>query len=83
VDAIGRVNFRDDVYGRDRRLRIALATRDSELVLCRNPVRSGPLQAVDAAVATHPIASAGPSTCIGVPSSQPIGNSAGNLMSGT
>ncbi|MCB2147396.1 MAG: L,D-transpeptidase family protein [Deltaproteobacteria bacterium] len=36
VEANGRVNFREDIYERDRRLQFALRTPESDLVFCRN-----------------------------------------------
>lgn len=36
VDAEGRVNFREDIYGRDRRLLMALSHRQADLIICGN-----------------------------------------------
>ena len=83
VDAVGRVHFREDIYGRDQRLHIALATRDSELVLCGNAIGKRPHLAVGALATTHPTAATDPLGCIGMPRIQPTGKMPGCLMANT
>ncbi len=45
VDGKGRVNFRQDIYGRDRRLQVALDHRHVDRLVCRNGSSSHHLMA--------------------------------------
>lgn len=82
VDAGGRVNFREDIYARDRRLRFALRNRHSEQVFCSNAVEKNPLLAVGTAPTSSPLLTAEASGRVAVTLIEPTGEMADNPMTG-
>ncbi|MBR9987760.1 MAG: L,D-transpeptidase family protein, partial [Desulfosarcina sp.] len=64
VDADGAVNFREDIYDRDRELLIALNHRDTSLIVCTTDATRNHLMAVCSPLPTRPDAMADASTRI-------------------
>lgn len=81
VDSDGTVNFRQDIYGRDRDLLVALEQTRSNPYFCSNGGSGNPILAVGNTLATSSISTADGSAR--VPSSfEPAGVMTGNPMSG-
>jgi murein L,D-transpeptidase YcbB/YkuD len=81
VDAEGRVNFREDIYGRDRRLLIALNSRHADVIICSNDRLKNNLMAACTSLATHPNATAAVSGGVADPVA-PTGEMADNPLTG-
>ena len=81
VDADGTMNFRDDIYGRDRELLVALNHRDTDLIVCSTDATRNHLMAVCPPLPTDPDATADASTRI-ASSTEPPGEVAGNPTTG-
>jgi hypothetical protein len=64
VDADGTVNFREDIYGRDRELLSALNHRGTDLIVCSTDATRSHLVAVCPPLPTDPDAMADASTRI-------------------
>ncbi len=81
VNADGAVNFREDIYGRDRELLIALNHRDTDRIVCSTDATKNHLMAVCPPLPTDPDAMADASTRI-ASSTEPPGEVAGNPTTG-
>ncbi len=82
VDEDGRVQFRPDVYGHDRRLLAALKTRTSAPVYCNSDAKKGRLLAVGSAAKTGPLSTVDTSDRVAVGAIEPTGKMAGHPMTG-
>ena len=81
VDADGTVNFREDIYDRDRDLLIALNHRHSDMIVCSNDAMRNHLMAVCSPLPTDPNAIADASTRI-ASAIESTGDVAGDPMTG-
>ena len=81
VDTDGTVNFREDIYDRDRKLLIALNNRDTDLIVCGTDATRNNLTAVCPPLPTDPDALADASTRIAASTEPPI-EVAGNPVTG-
>ena len=81
VDTDGTVNFREDIYDRDRKLLIALNNRDTDLIVCGTDATRNNLTAVCPPLPTDPDALADASTRIAASSEPPV-EVAGNPVAG-
>ena len=81
VDADGTVNFREDIYNRDRDLLIALNHRHSDMIVCSNDAMRNHLMAVCSPLPTDPNAMADASTRIAA-AIESTGDVAGDPMTG-
>jgi L,D-transpeptidase YcbB len=83
VDADGTINFRKDIYGRDRDLLIALEQTRSNPYFCSNDGSGNPMLAAGNTLKTSPISTTDGSASARVPASfEPAGVMTGNPMSG-
>ncbi len=81
VDADGAVNFREDIYGRDRELLGALNNRDTDLIVRNTDATRNHLMSVCPPLPTDPDATADASRRI-ASTTQPPGEVAGNPTTG-
>ena len=81
VDTDGTVNFREDIYDRDRKLLIALNNRDTDLIVCGTDATRNNLTAVCPPLPTDPDALADASKRIAASSKPPV-EVAGNPVAG-
>ena len=81
VDTDGTVNFREDIYDRDRELLIALNHRETDLIVCSTDATKNNLMAVCPPLPTDPKALTDASTRIASSTESP-GQVAGNPMTG-
>lgn len=81
VDTDGTVNFREDIYDRDRKLLIALNNRDTDLIVCGTDATRNNLTAVCPPLPTDPDTLADASTRIAASTEPPV-EVAGNPVAG-
>ena len=81
VDPDGTVNFREDIYDRDRKLLIALNHRDADMIVCSTDATRTHLMAVCPPLPTDPDAVADASTRIAASTAPPV-EVAGNPVTG-
>ncbi|WP_319404624.1 L,D-transpeptidase family protein [uncultured Desulfosarcina sp.] len=83
VDADGKVNFREDIYERDRQLEFALRTRESNLVFCsNNNAQKGDLLARCTTPRINVLSIADDSGRVDAATIEPTGEVTGNPMTG-
>lgn len=81
TDADGTMNFREDIYGRDRDLLLAITQTRSNLTFCSNDAPENPRLAVGNTLKTPLIPTADASVCVASPI-KPAGKVAGHPMTG-
>ncbi len=81
TDADGTMNFREDIYGRDRDLLLAIAQTRSNLTFCSNDAPENPRLVVGHTLKTPLISTADVSVCVASPI-KPTGKVAGHPMTG-
>jgi len=81
VDVERRVNFREDIYGRDRRLLTALNSRNADLIICSNDALKNNLMAVCTPLPSQPNAAAVASGRVAAPIA-PTGEMPDNPLTG-
>jgi murein L,D-transpeptidase YcbB/YkuD len=81
ADADGTVNFRDDIYGRDRDLLVALERRTTNRTFCSREVSDIPMIASGSPLQAGPVKTTGASGRV-TATIEPAGKVAGNPMAG-
>jgi murein L,D-transpeptidase YcbB/YkuD len=81
ADADGTVNFRDDIYGRDRDLLVALERRTTNRTFCSREVSDIPMIASGSPLQAGPVKTTGASVRV-TATIEPAGKVAGNPMAG-